>query len=204
MSRNSLLATFHYLRTLKYCPDDLSHPALNPLFKLSAGSPGEKGRALEDESRILGFCISASPLQYFREELDRFSPTGSSAFRDVLNSIKRKHPVGVCCAGMVLNRRVEKTKDGSRMLFCTIEDRDGIFEAVFFPAFYQKYMKTLSECRVLIIRGVLKYRDGDVTVIGKEAIDPAVLKRLNLSYRKESIKQDILIESGQVWKKQER
>ena len=110
----------------------------------------------------------------------------------------------ICCAGILLNRRIEKTKDGSRMLFCTIEDKDGIFEAVFFPAFYQKYRKVLSESKALIVKGTLKYRDGDVTVIGKEAINPATLKRSSLSYRKESIKRDILIESGQVWKDQER
>jgi len=112
--------------------------------------------------------------------------------------------VNIYCAGILLNRRTEKTKDGSRMLFCTIEDKDGIFEAVFFPAFCQKYQKVLAESKALIIKGTLKYRDGDITVIGKEAINPAALKRLSLSYRKESIKQDILIESGQVWKEQEK
>ena len=81
---------------------------------------------------------------------------------------------------------------------------DTVDEAVFFPAFYQKYLKVLSGSKALIIKGTLKYRDGDITVMSKEAIDPVALKRLSLSYRKESIKQDILTESGRVWKKQER
>ena len=46
--------------------------------------------------------------------------------------------------------------------------------------------------------------DPVVSQAAKEAIDLAALKRLNLSCRKESVKQDILMESGQVWTKQER
>jgi DNA polymerase-3 subunit alpha len=203
-ARNSLLATFQYLRTLKHCPDTLSHPALNPLFKLSSCGTDSNEKVLEDESRILGFCITGSPLGYFCQELKRFSPAGSGSFTDAVRSRNKADYMNIYCAGILLNRRLEKTKDGSNMLFCTIEDEDGIFEAVFFPAFYHKYRRVLSESKVLIIKGTLKYRDGDITVIGKEAIDPAALKRLNLSYRKESIKKDILIESGQVWKKQER
>jgi len=203
-ARNSLLATFQYLRTLKYCPDTLSHPALNPLFRLPPCGGDSTEKILENESRILGFCITGSPLEYFGQELKRFNPVGSGSFTDAVNSGKKEGYVNIYCAGILLNRRTEKTKDGSRMLFCTIEDKDGIFEAVFFPAFCQKYQKVLAESKALIIKGTLKYRDGDITVIGKEAINPAALKRLSLSYRKESIKQDILIESGQVWKKQEK
>jgi DNA polymerase-3 subunit alpha len=202
--RSSLLASFHYLRTLKYCPDSASHPSLNPLFKLSPDHGDSREKILEAESRILGFCITGSPLEYFREELERFQPTGSSVFRDALHSGARGGLMDIYCAGMILNRRMEKTKDGKRMLFCTIEDRDGIFEAVFFPAFYQKYEKILSSSRVLIIKGTLKCRDGDITLIGKEAVDPVILKRLKLSYRKESLKKDILMESGPVWKDQEK
>jgi DNA polymerase III alpha subunit len=203
-ARNSLLATFQYLRTLKYSPDTLSHPALNPLFKLPPSGGDSNEKVLEDESRILGFCITGSPLEYFSQELKRFNPTGSGSFTDAFRSGNKADYMNIYCAGIMLNRRVEKTKDGSKMLFCTVEDEDGIFEAVFFPAFYQKYLKVLSESKALIIKGTLKYRDGDITVMGKEAIDPVALKRLSLSYRKESIKQDILTESGQVWKKQER
>jgi DNA polymerase III subunit alpha len=198
-SRNSLLGTFHYLRSLRYFPGDISHPSLNPLFKLSSDSGTGREKNLQDEARILGFCVTASPLEYFSQELERYRPAGSASFGDVL-SRKRQGNAAVCCAGIILNRRVEKTKDGCSMLFCTVEDRDGIFEAVFFPAFYQKYIKTLSESRAVIIKGSLKYRDGDITLTGKEAIDLLSLKRMNQRCRKETLKRDILMESVPIWK----
>jgi DNA polymerase III subunit alpha len=200
-SRNSLLGTYHYLRTLRYFPGDISHPSLNPLFKLSPGGGPGREKILQDEARIFGFCVSASPLEYFSQELESYHPSGSASFGDALSG-KRQDHAAICCAGIILNRRVEKTKDGSSMLFCTIEDGDGIFEAVFFPASYRKYMKALSRSRAVIIKGSLKYRDGDITLIGKEAIDLLSLKKMNLSYRKESLKRDILMESVPIWKEQ--
>ena len=201
LDRNRLLAAFDYLRSLKYCPETGSHPALNPLFKLPSRDCGSNlEKRLEDESRIMGFCISSSPLEYFREEMEKFCVVSSGSFRGIISSGKLSGPRDIFCAGIILNRRVEKTKEEKKMLFCTVEDRDGMFECVFFPHHYQKYLKILSACRVLILKGILKYRDGDITLIGREAIDPVLLKKISRSYRKESLRQDILIESGSVWK----
>jgi len=197
--RNNLLTAFYYLRTLRYCPDTLSHPALNPLLKLSPSNcVNNLERTLEDEIKIFGFCISASPLEYFRDELDKFKPVGSASFKSIIVSGEKLSVRDICCCGIILNRKLGKTKDGSKMLFCTIEDRDGIFQVVFFPAFYHKYVKTLSDSKILIIKGPLRYRDDDIKVVGKEVIDPVLLKKLNRSYRKQSLRRDILIESESV------
>jgi len=201
LSRNNLLSTFYYLRTLKAYPGTLPHPILNPAFKLpSAREKDVPEKRLEDESRILGFYISSSLFDYFKEEFKRFKPCSSGAFSGIIDAGRPVYSRDIYCAGTVLNRRIEKTKNGKSILFCTIEDRDGIFESVFFPDPYQKNIKILSESAILIIRGNLHYRDGDITLIGKEAIDPVFLKKLNRCYKKEALKRDILAESVPLWK----
>ena len=75
-----------------------------------------------------------------------------------------------------------------------------IFESIFFPDFYQKYVRILSESTFLIIKGNLNCRDGDIALIGKEAIDPVFLKKLNKYYKKEALKLNILSESVPLWK----
>ena len=201
LNRSSLLSIFYYLRTLKSYTGTLPHTVMNSAFKLSS----TRGKAvtekrLEDESRILGFCISSSLLDYFREEFERFKPCSSRAFPDIINAGRQAYSKDIYCAGTVLNRRIEKTKNSKNMLFCTMEDRDGIFESIFFPDSYQKNIKILLESAILIVKGNLHYRDGDITLIGKEAIDPVFLKKLNKYYKKEALKRDILAESIPLWK----
>ena len=199
LSRNNLLSVFHYLRTLKPYPSVPVCPV--PVFKPASDRQGQvHEKRLEDESRILGFCISSSLFDYFKEEFKRFKPCSSRAFHSIIDAGGRSRSRDIYCVGTILNRRIEKTKKGRKMLFCTLEDRDGIFESVFFPDFYQKNIKILSESAILIIRGTLHYRDGDITLIGKEAIDPVFLKKVNRCYKKEALKRDILAESVSLWK----
>jgi len=86
------------------------------------------------------------------------------------------------------------------MLFCTMEDIDGIFESVFFPPVYSKYFKTLTESTAMIVRGNPEQRDGDITITGREAIDLALLKKIKRSCRNQALRYNILAGSEPVWK----
>jgi DNA polymerase III subunit alpha len=200
--RKNLLALFYYLRTFKHFPCGRSHPALNPVFKLECNKKNNVSieEKIEEEFRILGFCISHPPLDYFREELEKFNPCRSGNFSKIIKNIGNSRPGDINCAGIVLNRRVENTKDGKKMLFCTMEDIDGIFESVFFPPVYSKYFKTLTESTAMIVRGNPEQRDGDITITGREAIDLALLKKIKRSCRNQALRYNILAGSEPVWK----
>ena len=76
----------------------------------------------------------------------------------------------VCTAGFVINRRTEKTRDGGKMLFCTLEDEDGMYETVFFPDSYRKNAGAVMNQPLIIIKGRLHFRDNNMSVIAREAI----------------------------------
>ena len=103
-------------------------------------------------------------------------------------------------AGIIINKRIEKTRNNKRMLFCTIEDRDGMFESVFFPESYIENSNILTDRTIVIIEGKLHYRDGNIALIGSKVIDPFRLKRLDSEIKKENLRQNILAEAGPVWK----
>ncbi|MCJ7472327.1 MAG: OB-fold nucleic acid binding domain-containing protein, partial [Actinobacteria bacterium] len=102
-------------------------------------------------------------------------------------------------AGIIINRRIENTRDNKRMLFCTIEDRDGMFESVFFSESYLENSNILMNRTIVIIAGKLHYKDGNITLIGSKVIDPFMLKKIGNELRKENVRQNILAEAGPVW-----
>ncbi|MBN1298200.1 MAG: DNA polymerase III subunit alpha, partial [Actinobacteria bacterium] len=92
------------------------------------------------EAEVLGFYISSHPLQFLSKRLLMYKKTitQSSSFYRIANG---------CCvfaAGIIISKRIEKTKNNKNMMFCTMEDQDGMYEAVFFPDKYDKYIKMIS------------------------------------------------------------
>jgi DNA polymerase III subunit alpha len=121
---------------------------------------------LELEMKILGFYISDNPLRSLKKNLagpdylpDRI--IGSSLFY-------RYCPGDVMTAGIIITKRTEKTKNGQIMMFCTLEDEDGMYEAVLFPDVYRKYSKMITENPFVIIRGRLCSRDNNISLIVRD------------------------------------
>ena len=201
LKRRHLLTIFYYLRTSKNLTVEQAKLTLNPCLKPSLAD--RQDFTFEDklkiEAIILGFCASASPLDYFKNELKSFKITPGSLFSKIVNAAGPVFSGNIFTAGIIINRRVEKTRDGKSMLFCTIEDRDGMFESVFFPGPYLENSNILTNRTIVIIAGRLHYKDGDITLIGNKAIDLFHLKKISSDFKKENLKQGILAEAGPVW-----
>ncbi len=174
---------------------------LNPCLKPSLAD--RQDFTFEDKLKIeaitLGFCVSASPLDYFKNELKSFKIIPSSMFPRIVNAADPAFSGNIFTAGIIINRRVEETRDGKSMLSCTIEDRDGMFESVFFPGPYLENSNVLMNRTIVIIEGRLHYKDGNITLIGNKAIDLFHLKKINNDFKKENLKQGLLAETGPVW-----
>ena len=154
---------------------------------------------LELEEKILGFCVSYSPLEYFRDEFKELKVVRSRCFPVLANS---KRPAGtgnIFTAGMVITRRIEKTRDGKNMLFCTLEDEDGMYESVFFPDAYRRNTRTIMNESVIIIEGRLHFKDENISVIGRNVISPLFLKKKKSDIKKADIKNDILARVSSIW-----
>ncbi len=201
LKRRHLLTVFYYLRTSKNLTVEQARLTLYPHSKLSLA--GRQGFTFEDKLKIetimLGFCVGAFPLDYFKNELKSFKIIPSRLFLKIINAAGPAFSGNIFTAGIIINRRIEKTRDGKSMLFCTIEDRDGMFESVFFPGPYLENSNILTNRTIVVIAGRLHYKDGDITLIGDKAIDLFHLKKINSDFKKENLKQDILAEAGPVW-----
>jgi len=110
---------------------------------LFGGDPGESGGApgireaepwseserLANEREVLCFYVTGHPLEAFAPQLRRCADVTSA------------EPAGregqeVHAGGMVTKLREKQTKRGQIMAFCTLEDLEGSFEAVFFADAY--------------------------------------------------------------------
>jgi len=196
LKRKYLLLSYHYLASGKNIPGCSSHlpPCCEDHLK-----DFNLQEALEMEEKILGFCASSSPLQYFKSELEEYRTVRSSLFPDFADSKE-----DIFTAGIIITRKIKKTRDGGNMLLCTLEDEDGMYESVFFPDAYKKNLKTISGQSAVIIKGRIYCKDGHMAVIGKNSASLSGLKKIRSRARKDSIKNNLLAKAGAAWEVQEK
>ena len=170
---------------------------------------------LEIEAEVLGFYVSSHPLQHFKEELKKSGTFPCDITRSGLfyQKVYQQHPSkypntktisdanqkDTFTAGIVISKRIEKTKDNKNMMFCTMEDEDGMYEAVFFPDAYCKNAKIIAASPFLIIRGRLHFKDNNVSIIAKDAISVAAVKKIKRMRNEENIKAEFLSKTKNLW-----
>ncbi|HUL15700.1 MAG TPA: DNA polymerase III subunit alpha [Terriglobales bacterium] len=97
---------------------------------------------LRCEREILELCVSGHPLD--------FLPRNGEAWSDELPCRLGKR-VSLC--GWVVTYRHVGTKNYRNMMFVTLEDQRGLFEAVLFPEAYERYGGLVYETRALRVTG---------------------------------------------------
>jgi DNA polymerase III subunit alpha len=107
---------------------------------------------LRYEREILELCVSGHPLDFLPRQVDRFAVTHSNnvAWSDQLPALLGKR---VTLCGWVVTYRHVGTKNYRNMMFVTLEDQRGIFEAVLFPEAYERYGGLVFETRALRVSG---------------------------------------------------
>src|SRR5229473_4473257 len=115
---------------------------------------------LRYEREILEVCVSGHPLD--------FLPRNGEVWSDELAGLRGKR-VALC--GWVVTYRHAGTKNYRNMMFVTLEDQRGVYEAVLFPEAYARYGGLVFETRALRVTGRVE-QDGQVNCDGL-----AVLKK---------------------------
>ncbi len=144
---------------------------------------------LDAEKKILGFEVSASPLAFYRRELAGLDVTDSSNFR----------PGDVLCAGRVINRRQETDRNGNQMLFCTLEDHGGMYEAVFFPRAYTQNKKEVLAYPELLLKGRVCCKDSNFSVTASRAWGLKSLKKAKQGLKNDMIRNELISETSKLW-----
>ena len=108
---------------------------------------------LEKEKEVIGFYLSAHPLEMYRKQLKWFKP---QPFRTVLE-LAQKHDqeyVGLVC-GLLKSRKDITTKKGDRMAFIQIEDEETSAEVILFPKTFALVEQWLDTHHVFLIKGAV-------------------------------------------------
>jgi DNA-directed DNA polymerase III PolC len=113
---------------------------------------------LRYEREILEVCVSGHPLD--------FLPRNAEVWSDELEKLRGKR-VALC--GWVVTYRHVGTKNYRNMMFVTLEDQRGVYEAVLFPEAYEKYGGLVFETRALRVTGRVE-QEGQVNCDGLTAL----------------------------------
>jgi DNA-directed DNA polymerase III PolC len=113
---------------------------------------------LRYEREILEVCVSGHPLD--------FLPRNGEVWSDELAGLRGKR-VALC--GWVVTYRHVGTKNYRNMMFVTLEDQHGVYEAVLFPEAYERYGGLVFETRALRVTGRVE-QDGQVNCDGLAAL----------------------------------
>ncbi len=146
---------------------------------------------LELEAKILGFYVSDNPLNNFKKKLLKLDLLPniiikSGSFEKYLN-LKE-----IITAGIIITKRIEKTKNNENMMFCTLEDEDGMYEAVFFPAVYKNNLSLITNNLFILLKGKLYLKDNYISLIVKNSYSISSIKDISEFKQHEDIKITIL------------
>ena len=155
-NRASLLASFENL--LEWANKKESKP--KNMQSLFGGSEAEKENTpklvdaqemkeadvLKYEKELLGFFISANPLNKYKSIIESIATATSE-------NLSKTGSSGVVLAGIPIAVRKTKTKRKETMAFVKFMDSKGTFEATLFPKLYEQKKELVESDKLLILMG---------------------------------------------------
>ena len=110
-------------------------------------TPWLSSEKLMREFQVLGFYLSAHPLDAYRELLDKLRVQN---FADFSVAVKQGASAGRL-AGTVISRQERKTRTGNKMGIITFSDASGQYEAVLFSEGLNQYRDLLEAGKSLVL-----------------------------------------------------
>jgi DNA polymerase III subunit alpha len=131
--------------------------AEQPTYIFESQEQWDAKELLEREKEVIGFYLSAHPIEHHAKQLRYFNLT---SFSDILASLTdetaaRPNPYFVTCCGMVKKRKDIVTKKGDAMSFLTLEDKDMTAEIILFPKTYAQTAPWLTTHQLFVVSGVV-------------------------------------------------
>jgi DNA polymerase III subunit alpha len=124
-------------------------------YNFSPRSEWDNKTKLDKEEEVIGFYLSAHPMDMYKKYLKWFNIRSFSQSLEhglALNSMQE--PVVIGC-GLLKTSKVIITKKGEKMAFATLEDHNSSAEIVLFPKTYAQVEKWLTLYNVFIVKGSL-------------------------------------------------
>lgn len=110
---------------------------------------------LEHEHEVIGFYLSAHPLDGYKSIFKRLALTSFAQAPDIMKASRNAKEVLFVGAGLIRSSRVIFTKKGDRMAFAQLEDASGTAEIILFPRVFAQVEQWLEEHNVFVVKGAL-------------------------------------------------
>ncbi len=137
-------------------------------MKLPSVEPWTMAEHLKQEKSVLGFYISAHPLDQHRDSIERFSSASTAEIRRLAADVE------VIVGGLLTRVRVTVTKNGrnpgQKMAMITIEDPSGTIDGVVFSEAYAVSAGLLETDKVVFLKGKIDRRREEPSIIVSSVI----------------------------------
>jgi DNA polymerase III subunit alpha len=138
-------------------------PSRETALEPAAPAWGRRDR-LAFEKETLGFYITGHPLDAFSAEVDLFANVTSTRIRSLKTGAEAR------IAGVASALREKTTRRGDRMAILTLEDREGIVEAVVFPEVYRESQGALASGEPIFLIGRIERDEKSSKVVAEEIV----------------------------------
>jgi DNA polymerase-3 subunit alpha len=132
----------------------------------------EKSQLLSYEREMLGLYVSDHPLLGIEHILRTATDVSISQLLDDALPQERMVTIG----GLVTSIQRKVTRQGASWAIVTIEDLEGSIEALFFANTYTQYALTLTEDRIVVIRGRVDRREDQIRFTALEMNFPEIVQ----------------------------
>ncbi|MCK4872846.1 MAG: DNA polymerase III subunit alpha [Phycisphaerales bacterium] len=122
-------------------------------------TPWTTKETLDREKEILGFYLSAHPLDECRAVIDNFSNATTASIKSLANESM------ILIGGQITRIRPVITKKGDKMAIVTIEDLQGQVEGVLFPKAFAACGDAMQTGRIVILDAKVDLSRGDPQII---------------------------------------
>ena len=112
-------------------------------------------QTLDKEKEIIGFYLSAHPLDMYKEYLRWFKPQSYAQVLQMAQNHRGTQEYTALISGLVKNRKDIVTKKGDRMAFMQLEDGTQTAEVILFPKTFAAAEQWLSDYQVFLVKGAV-------------------------------------------------
>ncbi|MDD6155338.1 MAG: DNA polymerase III subunit alpha [Eubacteriales bacterium] len=150
----------------------------------------DKRTMLALEKEVLGVYISGHPLDEFADRIEKYTTANSRQLQASVRPAEDDEEGGideagynagqvsdvydgktVVIAGMIEHIKELVTKNSKLMAFVDIEDLYGEIETVVFPNVYEQCRQAIAEDNVVVMRGKLNFKEGEVPKVLADRVD---------------------------------
>ena len=143
------------------------------------------------EKDALGFYITGHPMDQFQEELARYGlKSVAEVKQSVLSGEHSDDAAAVRVVGMLVARKLHRTKKGDHMAFLTLEDTGSQIEITVFSEVYSESISCLEGNQLLVVLGTVDKGEDEVKLLANEIMDLESFRQKNC--RELRLKSDIL------------